>query len=956
MRCVVRPRRARGEGSRSALGFERGICEFVRNESRAAALRRVRVPVTQLQPRTSHMPSFSSPSSFLRPALGCALAFAAWAAPATAQCPTLDPSFVRPRGDEIQSFATFDDGGGTKLFAANQIGLSSWDGTRWTYGLEPGQVSSGLWIHDFGSGDELVLATGFPAQVKRWNGATWSDVGPSFDGRVHAFTTYDDGVSSRLVATGVFTQAGAQSVNAIAVFDGNAWSPLGSGLEAEPFFLAQGFALTTWTHGTSTDLVVGGDFSRAGGVPAANVARWDGNAWSALGAGTDAQVNSLAAFGAPGAQTLIAGGAFLQAGGLASPFAARFDGTAWSALGAGLSPGNGVTQGVDALLVVGADLFASGSFLVAGGSPLAENVARFDGAAWHTLGDGLELNSCFGIQALESFDPLDGGGARVFAAGGVGPGLALAQWNGAQWSSLRDDGALGLVFQPSNSGARSAAVWQGELVVAGEFETAGNAAGAAGVARFDGTTWRGFAPLPVFRSAEAATVVRALDLGAGAELLVGMLRYDANDVSIPLYRWTGAAWAPLAPGSQPTGTGFQVFDALVFDDGSGAKLYAAGSEFNVTPSAAPRLVWRFESGAWTAVGSFASVLGTNATVQRLAVHDDGGGPALYAAGRIEGGVQRWNGTAWSSVGNLVIGIGAGANDLAVHDDGSGPALFASGNFGTWPAVTTLQRWDGSAWTAVAVPAGFQAQQIEVHDDGSGNGARLYASNFGPSVYVRTGAAWSPVVFAGPSFTFASLFASPHLPRGGGVLLHGNLREAASPGGVLTPQGGLALVSDCPRVTTFCTGDGLDAALVAACPCANLGAAGHGCAWGTSANGVAGGRLETLGSPLDDTLVLVADSMPATGSSLFFQGTPNAAGAVFGDGLRCAAGTIVRLRTRTNQGGAAQVPAAGEPTLASMGGVVPGSGSVRAYQVWMRVAASFCTSAPFNTTNAVRVRW
>jgi hypothetical protein len=78
--------------------------------------------------------------------------------------------------------------------------------------------------------------------------------------------------------------------------------------------------------------------------------------------------------------------------------------------------------------------------------------------------------------------------------------------------------------------------------------------------------------------------------------------------------------------------------------------------------------------------------------------------------------------------------------------------------------------------------------------------------------------------------------------------------------------------------------------------------------------------------------------------------------VFGDGLRCASGAVIRLRTRTNQAGVATVPLAGEPSLATMGQVTPGSGAIRACQVWFRVAASFCTSAPFNTTSALRVRW
>jgi hypothetical protein len=106
----------------------------------------------------------------------------------------------------------------------------------------------------------------------------------------------------------------------------------------------------------------------------------------------------------------------------------------------------------------------------------------------------------------------------------------------------------------------------------------------------------------------------------------------------------------------------------------------------------------------------------------------------------------------------------------------------------------------------------------------------------------------------------------------------------------------------------------------------------------------------------DTLVLRGSGMPDA-SALYFQGTTQVgagAGATFGDGLRCAGGTIVRLKTITNVGGRSQFPAAGDPSVSTLGQV--GAPGTRAYQVWYRNAAGFCTNDTFNLTNGVLVTW
>ena len=98
-------------------------------------------------------------------------------------------------------------------------------------------------------------------------------------------------------------------------------------------------------------------------------------------------------------------------------------------------------------------------------------------------------------------------------------------------------------------------------------------------------------------------------------------------------------------------------------------------------------------------------------------------------------------------------------------------------------------------------------------------------------------------------------------------------------------------------------------------------------------------------------------MPANAPALYFQGTSeqnNGHGSVFGDGLRCAGGSIVRLGTQINANGASRYPDAGDPSI-SVKGMVTSSGT-RTYQIWYRNTAPFCTSAGFNLSNGVEFVW
>jgi hypothetical protein len=161
---------------------------------------------------------------------------------------------------------------------------------------------------------------------------------------------------------------------------------------------------------------------------------------------------------------------------------------------------------------------------------------------------------------------------------------------------------------------------------------------------------------------------------------------------------------------------------------------------------------------------------------------------------------------------------------------------------------------------------------------------------------------------------------------------------------------VAVTSRAEPGVPFCFGDW--------CPCSNAGTSGNGCA--TSIN-AAGGNLASSGmaSVSTDSVVLTASGL-SNSVVTFFQGTSTGfeglyySGA-FGDGRRCASGSVIRLKAALAQGGVAQFPAAADQPV-SVRGMIPMMGGYRSYQVWYRNAASFCTPATYNLTNGLVIPW
>jgi hypothetical protein len=71
------------------------------------------------------------------------------------------------------------------------------------------------------------------------------------------------------------------------------------------------------------ELIVGGSFLSAGGVPASDIARWNGLTWQPMGSGVGGYTRWVSALTVHNSE-LIAGGHFLTAGGQVSAYWARW--------------------------------------------------------------------------------------------------------------------------------------------------------------------------------------------------------------------------------------------------------------------------------------------------------------------------------------------------------------------------------------------------------------------------------------------------------------------------------------------------------------------------------------------------------------------------------------------------------------------------------------------------------
>lgn len=361
------------------------------------------------------------------------------------------------------------------------------------------------------------------------------------------------------------------------------------------------------------DLIVAGRFPYMGSLRAGNIARWDGNEWHALGAGTNGEVSALAVY----RDELIAAGSFTSIDGVPANRIARWDGATWRPLG------DGVNKGVLCLAEYADTLFVGGYFDRAAGIEVG-GLARWDGAAWTTARVPLIYHYRPGFFHLLVFE------GKLLGIWGHLPGedelivwnAYFATWDGSSWSGMLHSYPSDIPLQPE-----AMAIHEGDLYAAGLWDETEHR-----VARLHGDEWS-----PVGAEIEGYPI----DLISYQGRLILAVFSSGGYSRGYLAEWTGTEWARIEPG--PIGT---VFALSAID----SNLVAAGSfAFEQGPTVRGLAAWDGED--WRSIGAFPG-RGCDEEVEVIEASPD----AIIASGmlRTAGGTPAdfgalWNGADWTAL-------------------------------------------------------------------------------------------------------------------------------------------------------------------------------------------------------------------------------------------------------------------------------------------------------------------
>lgn len=629
--------------------------------------------------------------------------------------------------------------------------VARWNGESWSaMGPGLGHEVRALMVFDAGAGPALYGAGTFNNPLRRWTGTAWASVTPPPSiTRIHAAAAVDTGAGQTIYAFCQRTITPDPAVDGVYRYDGSAWVRVGAGDPDAPLTPHAFVSFDDDGPGPGpTRVYVGG----TRGSRTACVARLEGDDWVPVGEWTMSSptVYSLAVFDAdgdgPALPELWAGGSFtFPDGGPSRRHLARWTGSQWAPVAAG-SPSGTVRVMADVSAFVGSPaLLIGGSFTSVANQSIAR-LALCDGAEYSALGPWTP-NEAGPVAStpIRTAGVVDVPGGQRILVGGyfdtIGPLLAqrIALWDGLNWNLM-------------GSGLRSVP----DLLFEADLGPAGS-----------------------------RTLLNATGAAAGPHL------------PAVLSRWAGDRWEP-----SPDRFDSSILAAAELDlgDGQGRKLYCTGRFSQVNGVAAPGIVRR-DGGQWSPVGS--TFGGASASIAAVTAYRAPGSasPSLIAAGRFtdqDGNpramVASWSGSQWEPLGGTMMHesvFGPRVDCLATIDEGAGAVLVAGGWFrqAGGVAAASIARWDGAAWSPMGAgfeqngTAGFVSALAVLDEDGPGPATgTLYAATVvqpsqGPEVTRVSrwvGGAWEDVA-TGSRVTQLAVFDEdgPIGPRPASLFASGN---------------------------------------------------------------------------------------------------------------------------------------------------------------------------------------
>jgi len=689
-----------------------------------------------------------------------------WAT-AQAPCPDFSAEFAVPGGlPPSDCMLSFDDGSGPALFLGGQFSnfngagidnIARWDGST-LQGLGSGvngDVTS-MCSFDDGSGAALIVSGFFSlaggkrvANIAKWDGSSWSTLGAGLGSAARSMAAYDDGTGPGLYVGGDFSSAGGQTAYRLAKWQNGQWSQVDNGALHGPS------CMLVWDDGTGPALYFGGSFLSIGPLASANgFAKLQGNTWTSLISGTkNGTVYSIVPFNDGSGPSFFLGGNFTTYNGVNAPGILRWRNGVISALSFGFQNTPQPSGMVVRSLALhdngsGTQLYAGGTF-DRSGPTLLPSVARWNGSFFQGLGAGLAAS----VVTLCSFD--DGGGASLWAGGnisssGTAPITGTVRWHSNSWSGISMGSGLNAEVAALRELDGPGGV---ALYAVGKFSGAGSLPGVNRIARWNGSQWSALGG-----GLEATPLaVEAFDSGLGRRIAAaGSFTMVSQLPAARVAQWDGSSWSALGDGFNGDVHALAAFDA----DGAGPGpelLIAAGAFTQTGSQVLMREISSWDGSSWNPLHQG---LADGATRALKVVSLPNGTRVLYAGGsfnvagsQLVHGIARWDGSTWSKVGGDVTGS---VHAIASIDLGApgGASIVIGGSFNAVHGVSAdnVAIWDGVQWSALGSGLPDIVEALEVFDDGSGSGPRIYAggrfttAQGAPASYLARwdGAGWSDV--------------------------------------------------------------------------------------------------------------------------------------------------------------------------------------------------------------------
>ncbi len=309
---------------------------------------------------------------------------------------------------EVFNSELYGTGFFTNLCGTSNNHIVKWDGNAWqpvgTGYPNAGHQLKGLGSHLYFVGYQPAIDSNW---VYRFDGANFNRLGEgvyltnavsgfSQTANLYALEEYNGNV----IACGEFDRVGNKSISGIMEWDGSSWDSLGSGLSGN----IAGTAAIMYPHDMckfGTDLVVAGNFLKAGGITVNGIARWDGTQWHNLGAGFNGTVYGVCVFNGE----LYVGGEFTLSGSTALKCMAKWNGTSWVDPGFRVYYNNSNYYSfVHTLKVFNSKMYIAGGFdRVVDGTTVhsGQGICAFNGTAVDTLSGGTINRE---IEALAWYD------------------------------------------------------------------------------------------------------------------------------------------------------------------------------------------------------------------------------------------------------------------------------------------------------------------------------------------------------------------------------------------------------------------------------------------------------------------------------------------------------------------------------------------------------------------------